>query len=352
MSPGLASGTAGTAMAIVITLRALPEPPPDGLLMGRHAVPGLFFLLTYAKTSGVLLTWLRDLLGGGDYEALLAEAAGAPVGCDGLVCLPHFSGTATPTFRNEVRGGFVGLTLGHGRAHLLRAAAEAVCFCARDAVALAAGAASRAGSPTYDTAANRGGGPMCGPGAAARPAPNAVRRRPLRDGGGQSSRQRTQGEARADAEASAPTIRELRMLGGAAQSDWWMQMMADVVRLPIAVPACANAAVLGAAIFGRRRRPAQSIEKGGRVLSARAPFPQQASLLRMPPPGPTAWLWSACGRGRWASRRVTPVKGGNDRNDGGVQAPALQRQETASGLTATASDHCHAEGSCRPCASR
>jgi xylulokinase len=265
VEPGLASGTAGTAMAIVTTLRALPEPPPEGLLMGRHAVPGLFFLLTYAKTSGVLLTWLRDLLGGGDYEALLAEAAGAPVGCDGLVCLPHFSGTATPTFRNEVRGGFVGLTLGHGRAHLLRAAAEAVCFCARDAVALAAGAASRAGSPTYDTAANRGGGPMCGPGAAARPAPNAVRRRPLRDGGGQSSRQRTQGEARADAEASAPTIRELRMLGGAAQSDWWMQMMADVVRLPIAVPACADAAVLGAAIFGGVAAGLlESIEKGGR----------------------------------------------------------------------------------------
>lgn len=221
VEPGLASGTAGTAMAIVTTLRALPEPMPAGLLMGRHAVPGLCFLLTYAKTSGVLLTWLRDLLGGGDYEALLAEAAGAPVGCDGLVCLPHFSGTATPTFRSEVRGGFVGLTLGHGRAHLLRAAAEAVCCCARDALALAADAASRAGSPTCG-ATNEG------------------------------------------APRGAP-IRELRMLGGAARSDWWMQMMADVVRLPIAVPACADAAVLGAAVFGGVAAGLLgSIEEGGR----------------------------------------------------------------------------------------
>lgn len=240
VEPGLASGTSGTAMAIVITLRALPEPPPDGLLMGRHAVPGLFFLLTYAKTSGVLLTWLRDLLGGGDYEALLAEAAGAPVGCDGLVCLPHFSGTATPTFRSEVRGGFVGLTLGHGRAHLLRAAAEAVCFCARDALTLAAGAVSRAGSPTYGQTqdyASGVGSPIC---------------------------ETTHGPTNEGATGDAP-IRELRMLGGAAQSDWWMQMMADVVRLPIAVPACADAAVLGAAIFGGvAAGRLASIEEGGR----------------------------------------------------------------------------------------
>ncbi len=186
--PGLASGTVGTAMAIIATLDEVAGPMPDGVIWGRHPVPGLYYLLNYAKTSGVLLTWLRDLLGGGDYEALLAEAAEAPVGCDGLVCLPHFSGTATPTFRSDVRGGFVGLTLAHGRAHLVRAVVEAVCFCARDALALTAAA----GCP--------------------------------------------------------PT--ELRMLGGAVQSDSWMQMMADVVRLPLAIPECAEAAVLGGAIYG------------------------------------------------------------------------------------------------------
>lgn len=233
VEPGLASGTAGTAMAIVTTFGELPDPVPDGLLWGRHAVPELFYLLTYAKTSGVLLTWLRDLLGGGEYEALLAEAAEAPVGCDGLVCLPHFSGTATPTFRSEVRGGFVGLTLSHGRAHLLRAAAEAVCFCARDALGLAAEVASRAGGLTCDTRRRMAGGPSCQP----------------------------PGEG---ATGSGP-IRELRMLGGAARSDWWMQMMADVVRLPIAVPTCADAAVLGAAIFGGVAAGVlESIEAGGR----------------------------------------------------------------------------------------
>ncbi len=203
VEPGLASGTAGTAMAIIATLAHIPEPMPDGMNWGKHPVPGLWYLLNYAKTSGVVLTWLRDLLGAGDYDALLAEAEQVPAGSDGLVCLPHFSGTATPTFRSDVRGGFVGLTLGHGRGHLVRAVVEAVCFCARDALALTA--------------------------------------------------------------SIAQSATELRMLGGAAQSDWWMQVMADTVRLPVAIPACAEAAVLGGAIFGGvAAGRLESIEAGAR----------------------------------------------------------------------------------------
>jgi len=185
---GIASGTVGTAMAIVTTVSEVGPHAPRGLLRGHHPVAGLFYLLSYAKTSGVLLTWLRDLLApSGGYEELLAEAAEVSPGSDGLVCLPHFSGTATPTFRSDVAGALVGLTLAHGRAHLVRAIIEAVCFVARDAISLTA----RAGQ--------------------------------------------------------APT--ELRMLGGATQSDFWMQMLSDVVRLPLQIPACGEAPVLGGAIF-------------------------------------------------------------------------------------------------------
>ncbi len=181
---GIASGTVGTAMAIVSTFdHADPDSPA-----ARHPVEGLFYLLSYAKTSGMVLTWLRDLLEpGASYEGLLAEAAEVTPGSDGLVCLPHFSGTGPPTFRSDVRGGFIGLALGHGRPHLVRAIVEAVCFAARDALSLTA------------------------------------------------------------REAQAPM--ELRMLGGATRSDFWMQTMSDVVRLPLEIPVCGEAPVLGAAIF-------------------------------------------------------------------------------------------------------
>ncbi len=186
--PGIASGTVGTAMAIVATVDGIDNDMYPELLKGRHPVAGLWYLLTYAKTSGVLLSWFRDALAPSfTYEELLAEAARVPPGANGLLCLPHFSGTATPTFRSDVTGAFIGLTLGHGRAHFVRAVTEAVCFCARDAVELSAAAATRPES--------------------------------------------------------------LRMLGGATQSTFWMQLMASVVRLPLDVPTCSEASVLGGAIF-------------------------------------------------------------------------------------------------------
>ncbi|HUS80275.1 MAG TPA: FGGY-family carbohydrate kinase, partial [Armatimonadota bacterium] len=181
--PGIASGTVGTAMAVITSYEM-----PKGQDASAHPGRGLAYKLCFAKCTGMLLTWLRDTLAPGEsYEALLAEAAEVAPGCEGLTCLPHFSGTATPTFRSDVRGGFVGLTLGHGRGHLVRAVAEAVCFTARDALELTA------------------------------------------------------------REARAPA--ELRMLGGATRSELWMQMMADVVGLPLQVPRCGEAPVLGAAIF-------------------------------------------------------------------------------------------------------
>jgi len=186
--PGIASVTAGTAMAVVTTLDRLKPQQTLGLVAGHHPVPGLYYLLCYAKTSGVLLTWLRELIALEEsYEELLNRASQAPVGCDGLVCLPHFSGTAMPTFDSSVRGGFVGLSLGHRRHHIIRAVCEAVCFVARDALELVAAAAQR----------------PC----------------------------------------------QLRMLGGVTRSDFWMQMMADVMELPLEVAGCSEAAVLGGAVF-------------------------------------------------------------------------------------------------------
>jgi xylulokinase len=41
----------------------------------------------------------------------------------------------------------------------------------------------------------------------------------------------------------------LRTLGGATQSDTWMQIMADVTGLPLEIPECTEAAVLGGAVF-------------------------------------------------------------------------------------------------------
>ncbi|MFI5935509.1 gluconokinase [Actinoplanes sp. NPDC051494] len=59
--------------------------------------------------------------------ALLTEAAGAPPGSDGLLCLPYLLGERAPWWRGGMRGAYLGLRREHGRAHLVRAAVEGVC---------------------------------------------------------------------------------------------------------------------------------------------------------------------------------------------------------------------------------
>lgn len=59
--------------------------------------------------------------------ALLVEAASAPPGSDGLLCLPYLLGERAPWWRPGMRGAYVGLRREHGRPHLVRAAVEGVC---------------------------------------------------------------------------------------------------------------------------------------------------------------------------------------------------------------------------------
>lgn len=79
--------------------------------------------------AGSILSWLsRDVFGLSPEQlpALWAEAAGRPVASTGLLFLDHFMGNRTPYRDPHLRGGILGLTLGHDRAALYRAAAESV----------------------------------------------------------------------------------------------------------------------------------------------------------------------------------------------------------------------------------
>jgi xylulokinase len=126
----LSLGTSGVIFAA--TDRPLVE--PDGRVHAFcHAVPERWHLMSVMLSAAGSLRWFRDSFAPGTaYGTLDEEAARVEAGSDGLWFLPYLSGERSPHPDPLARGAFVGLTVGHGRGHLVRAVLEGVAFGLRD----------------------------------------------------------------------------------------------------------------------------------------------------------------------------------------------------------------------------
>lgn len=86
----------------------------------HYALEGSIFM------GGATVQWLRDELemigDSAAIEALAAEVADA----DGVVLVPAFAGLGTPHWNGHARGTLFGLTRGSGKAHIARAALDAI----------------------------------------------------------------------------------------------------------------------------------------------------------------------------------------------------------------------------------
>ncbi len=139
VEPGLVSATIGTS-GVVFAHTDQPEVDALGRLHTFcHAVPGRWHVMGVMLSAGGSLRWLRDILRGDSYSQMTAEAAAAPPGAEGLVFLPYLTGERTPHADPHARGAFVGLTIRHGRGHLIRAVMEGVAFGLRDALEIIRG---------------------------------------------------------------------------------------------------------------------------------------------------------------------------------------------------------------------
>lgn len=97
-----------------------------------HALPGRWQTMGVVLSAGGALAWLQQAFGAVPIETLLAEAAEVPPGAEGALFAPYLAGERTPHADPDVRGGFAGLALHHGRSHLTRALLEGVAFALRD----------------------------------------------------------------------------------------------------------------------------------------------------------------------------------------------------------------------------
>ncbi|HEU5217750.1 MAG TPA: glycerol kinase GlpK [Gemmatimonadales bacterium] len=187
--PGRAKNTYGTGAFLLLYTGETPPAPPEGLLAtaacdrrgGRgFALEGSVFI------AGAAIQWLRDGLGLLRQASESAALAASVPDTGGVSFVPAFVGLGSPHWEPEARGTITGITRGTTRAHLVRAALEAMAFGSDD----------------------------------------------LLD---------------SMLAATGLSLPSLRVDGGAAENDWVMQFQADVLGVPVERSSNVETTALGAA---------------------------------------------------------------------------------------------------------
>ena len=188
-SAGMGKNTYGTGAFLLLNTGQSRPTPGDGLLttIACDAAGGPAYALEAAIfIAGAAVQWLRDGLGiiGSAHET--EDLARGITSTGGVYFVPALTGMGAPDWEPGARGTIVGLTRGSTRAHLARAALEAMAYGTSDVLRL------------------------------------------MRDRSGVS-------------------FDRLRVDGGATENDWLMQFQADVLGVPVERPDMIETTALGAA---------------------------------------------------------------------------------------------------------
>lgn len=130
-------GTSGTVVAPVE--KPLVDPGMRIHSMA-HVDPSMWYLMGVVLSAGAALAWWRNSVAAGadtpGFDELVNEAAKTNPGSNGLTFLPYLTGERTPHADANARGVFAGLHAGHGRAQMTRAVMEGISFALRDSLEL------------------------------------------------------------------------------------------------------------------------------------------------------------------------------------------------------------------------
>ena len=139
-TPGAVKNTYGTGSFILMNAGTTCPPLKDGLLT-TVAWQLAGEPLTYAYEGAVFVTgaaiqWLRDGLGIINSAAETGPLAASVPDTNGAYFVPALVGLGTPWWDPHARGTILGITRGTTRAHIARAAVEAMAYQTRDVVDL------------------------------------------------------------------------------------------------------------------------------------------------------------------------------------------------------------------------
>jgi xylulokinase len=110
-----------------------------------HCIPGMFVSSAAIFSAGSSFRWLRDtvcrdLLGEKEpYDAMTRLAAQSPLGANRLIFNPSLAGGSSLDKSPQIKGGWIGLQLGHTQSDLIRAVMEGICLNLRIALDVMAG---------------------------------------------------------------------------------------------------------------------------------------------------------------------------------------------------------------------
>ena len=189
--PGMVKNTYGTGCFILMNIGDKSVTSQNGLLTTLacdekgnpvYALEGSIFM------AGATIQWLRDELGLIESAADSEKIANSLSGNDGVYLVPAFQGLGAPYWKPNAKGAIVGLTRGSNKAHLVRAALEAMAYQTIDIVT-------------------------------------------------------------AMVEDSGISVSELRVDGGAAANNFLMQFQSDILNTPIDRPVNIETTAIGAAFL-------------------------------------------------------------------------------------------------------
>lgn len=134
--PGIFSDSTGSALCTVTMADHIVLDPAMQMPCYCSALPGKYMIHAYS-TGGMFMRWFRDVFcdlemeiekstGMNAYDQLDLMAETVPVGCDGLLALPHLQGAGPPDQNACAKAVFYGLTIAHNKPHFVRAIMESV----------------------------------------------------------------------------------------------------------------------------------------------------------------------------------------------------------------------------------
>ncbi|HBC56833.1 MAG TPA: glycerol kinase, partial [Gammaproteobacteria bacterium] len=134
--PGQVKNTYGTGCFLVANTGDKPKINRQGLLasVGWQRVdrPPTYILEGSVFIAGAVVQWLRDELNFFQSAEEIENLATSVSSSDGVTLIPAFAGLGAPYWNSGARGMITGLTRGSNRAHIARAALEAIALQSND----------------------------------------------------------------------------------------------------------------------------------------------------------------------------------------------------------------------------